>query len=111
MQISLPDSWAKWVKEQASRAGYPTPDEFVLRLLRQEKDRESGPDAQAMLREALDNGEPGKQTPEFWEEQRSAIDEKLIVAIESGPSTPMTALDWDNIRREVRERRERRNGP
>ena len=35
---------------------------------------------------------------------RQRIDAALIEGIESGPSTPMTTKDWDDIRREGRRR-------
>jgi hypothetical protein len=41
---------------------------------------------------------------------RREIRGKLREAIESGPATPMTRGDWDDIRREVRARRDLREG-
>ena len=42
--------------------------------------------------------------------ERAEIREKLLEAVRSGPATPMTRQDWDDIRREVRARRNLREG-
>ncbi|HUO10790.1 MAG TPA: type II toxin-antitoxin system ParD family antitoxin [Phycisphaerae bacterium] len=79
--ISIPSPLKKWVDKQAAEKGYGTADKFVLEVLQREQ--------------AL--------------EQREKIDARLIEAIESGPSTPMTAIEWERIRAAGRRRaRERR---
>jgi Arc/MetJ-type ribon-helix-helix transcriptional regulator len=83
MNIKLPSPLKKWIDRQAARKGYKTPDQFVLEMLRREKALES----------------------------HEKIDAKLLEALESGPSTPMTTRDWDHIRvagrRLARERRKK----
>ena len=76
MNISLPPTLKDWVDEQVSRRGFGTASEFVRQMLREEQQREL----------------------------RQRIDTALIEGIESGPSTPMTPQDWDDIRREGRRR-------
>jgi antitoxin ParD1/3/4 len=76
MNISLPPTLKDWVDEQVSRRGFGTASEFVRQMLREEQQREL----------------------------RQRIDAALVEGIESGPSTPMTAKDWDDIRREGRRR-------
>ena len=76
MNISLPRTLKNWVDEQVRRRGFGTASEFVRQMLREEQQRELS--------------------------QR--IDAALVEGIESGPSTPMTAQDWDDIRREGRRR-------
>lgn len=72
MNISLPPPLKDWVDEQVSRRGFGTASEFVRQMLREEQQRQL----------------------------RQRIDTALIEGIESGPSTPMTTQDWDDIRRE-----------
>ena len=74
MNISIPSPLKKWVERQATKQGYATTNKYVLDVLRREK--------------AL--------------EVRDKIDAKLLQAIDSGPSTPMTAADWTHIRTEGR---------
>ena len=76
MNISLPPTLKDWVDEQVSRRGFGTASEFVRQMLREEQQREL----------------------------RQRIDAALVEGIESGPSTPMTPQDWDDIRREGRRR-------
>ena len=76
MNISLPPTLKDWVDEQVSRRGFGTASEFVRQMLREEQQRQL----------------------------RERIDAALVEGIESGPSTPMTAQDWDDIRREGRRR-------
>ena len=76
MNISLPRPLKDWVDEQVSRRGFGTASEFVRQMLREEQQREL----------------------------RQRIDAALIEGIESGPSTPMTAKDWNDIRLEGRRR-------
>ena len=76
MNISLPPTLKDWVDEQVSRRGFGTASEFVRQMLREEQQRQL----------------------------RERIDAALVEGIESGPSTPMTAKDWNDIRREGRRR-------
>ena len=72
MNISLPAPLKSWVEQQVEARGYSTASEFVRDVLRREQE-------QAV---------------------RAAIDARLTEAIDSGPSTPMTAQDWKRIRAE-----------
>jgi len=76
MHISLPSPLKKWVDRQAAKKGHSTSDEFILDMLRREQATEA----------------------------RERIDAILIESLDSGPSTPMTAKDWQNIRAAGRRR-------
>ena len=76
MNISLPPPLKDWVDEQVSRRGFGTASEFVRQMLREEQQRQL----------------------------RQRIDTALVEGIESGPSTPMTTQDRDDIRREGQRR-------
>lgn len=54
---------------------------------------------QTMIREAHDR-----------DRFRLEVREKLLEAIAEGPGTPMTRQDWDDIRSEIRARRNLREG-
>jgi antitoxin ParD1/3/4 len=72
MNISLPAPLKTWFEQQVEQRGYSTASEFVRDLLRREQE-------QAV---------------------RAAVDARLIEAIDSGKSTPMTSKDWKRIRTE-----------
>jgi antitoxin ParD1/3/4 len=72
MNISLPAPLKSWIEQQVAERGYSTASEFVRDVLRREQEQAT----------------------------RAAIDARLVQAIESGDSTPMTAKDWKRIRSE-----------
>lgn len=74
MNISLPPTLKEWVEEQVNRRGFGTASEYIRQVLREEQERQV----------------------------RQRIDAALIEGIESGPSTPMTRKDWDDLRQEGR---------
>lgn len=76
MNISIPKPMRAWVEEQVAKGRYGTASEFIRRLLHDEQKRRL----------------------------RKKIDAKLLVALASGPATPMTAKDWEDIGREGRKR-------
>ncbi len=72
MNISLPAPLKLWIEQQVDERGYSTASEFVRDVMRREQEQAA----------------------------RSAIDARLVAAIDSGESTPMTANDWRRIRSE-----------
>lgn len=88
MNISLPDAMKAFIEEQAAKGGFGTVSEYMRAIIR---------DAQRRCAE------------------RERIDALLLEGLDSGPATPMTSDDWEEIRREVHrrhaERQGRKNGP
>ncbi len=80
LNISLPESLKAFVEEKVRKGGYGTASEYVRELIREARKRE----AQARL-EAL-----------------------LLEGIDSGPPREMTAKDWADLRRRVRDHAARR---
>ena len=76
MNISLPPTLKEWVEDQVNRRGFGTASEYIRQVLREEQERQV----------------------------RQRIDTALIEGIDSGPSTAMTAKDWNDIRQEGRRR-------
>lgn len=76
MNISLPAPLKSWVEQQVETRGYSTASEFVRDVLRREQELSL----------------------------RTIVDARLEQAIASGESTPMTAQDWQRIRREGQKR-------
>jgi antitoxin ParD1/3/4 len=72
MNISLPAPLKVWIEQQVEERGYSTASEFVRDVLRREQEQAA----------------------------RTTIDARLVQALESGKSTPMTAKDWKRIRTE-----------
>lgn len=76
MHISLPETLKTWVERQVSKRGFGTASEYVRQLLREEQKRQA-------------------------QEQLEGL---LIDGLDSGPATPMTRQDWNDVRREGRKR-------
>jgi antitoxin ParD1/3/4 len=83
MNLTLPDDMKAFVEEQAAKRGYVDASEYVRSVLLDVQTREQA---------------------------RSEIRGKLLEAVESGPATPMTRSDWDDIQREVERRHKSRQG-
>jgi antitoxin ParD1/3/4 len=73
VNISLPESMKAYIDEQVATGGYGTVSEFFRDLIRQDQKRKAKENLETLLLEGLD----------------------------SGASTPMSAQDWENIRRAV----------
>lgn len=76
MNVSLPESLREWVDEQVEKGGFGSASEYVRHVLREERKR---------LAQEL-------------------LEEMLMEGINSGPATEMTDADWDDLKREIRER-------
>ena len=83
MNISLPETLKQFVEEQVKSGGFGTASEYVRALIRE-----------AQLRAA-----------------RQELDAKLLDGLDSGPASPMTREDWDELKRRVWERHENQKSP
>lgn len=83
LNISLPESMKAFVEEQVRSGGYDTPSDYVRTLIRE-----------AQVRAA-----------------KQELESKLIEGMDSGPATPMTNDDWDELKRRVWEREKDSQNP
>ena len=83
MNISLPESMKAFIEEQAAKTGFGTVSEYMRTIIREVQEQER---------------------------HRQEVRDKLLEAVRSSPSTPMTTEDWDGIRREVHKRHAERRG-
>ncbi len=79
MNISVPEEMKAFVEAQMAQEGYASASEYLRALIREAQKRRARQDLEARLREAM----------------------------ESGPATPMTRDDWDELERNVWERHRR----
>lgn len=66
LNISLPEDMREWVDQQVKGGGYATVSEFFRDLLREERKRKLIAQIEAKLLEAVNSGETIPITPEFW---------------------------------------------
>jgi hypothetical protein len=79
MTLTLPDTFRAWLEHEAHIRGH-TVDQIVEGILHRE------------------------QAFSDWE----AVEGKLAEALESGPATPMTAADWEQLRQRIHDRHPQR---
>ncbi len=83
LQITLPESLKSFIEDQAAREGYSSINEYVEAVL-----------LEAQRRQA-----------------RQELEAKLLEGIDSGPATPMTREDWNDLKRRVWERQAEKSEP
>jgi len=75
LNVSLPGSLKKYVQKRVSTGGYGNTSEYVRDLIRGEQKQRAKEELEALILEGVN----------------------------SGPSTPMTKADWDQLREDIRE--------
>jgi len=76
MNISVPDEMKAFVEAQMTQEGYASASEYLRALIREAQKRQA----------------------------KRALEAKFREAMESGPATPMTPDDWQQLERNVWER-------
>jgi hypothetical protein len=136
MTITLPEEMREPLERKARAAGFATVADYLCWLA----DDEDGPpelspksvaELEALLDAGMASGPPVRATPEFWEERKRVLKErmakraagtqearpndlgfasaeqlgaKLEAALNSGPPIPVTPEFWDELRKDVAER-------
>lgn len=83
LNISLPETMRGFIEEQVTEGRYRTASHYVQALVEEDQKRKAQERLEALLLEGL----------------------------ESGPATPMTDADWDDMRRRFDERHPRAERP
>ncbi len=81
MNIALPEAMKQFVREQVESGGYSTASEYVRELIRADQRSKA----------------------------RQRLDALLLEGLESGPATPITKQDWEDLRKHF-EQRVKKNG-
>ena len=81
MNIALPDSMKHFVQDRVSEGGYSSVSEYVRELIRADQRRKAEERIDALLLEGLDSGPPIPVTPEYWEEKKRKLTERLGKAL------------------------------
>jgi antitoxin ParD1/3/4 len=77
MNIALPESMKSFVQDEVAAGGYSSASEYVRDLIRAEQRRRAEQKIDALLLEGLSSGEPIEVTPEYWENFRQRLAERL----------------------------------
>jgi antitoxin ParD1/3/4 len=76
MNIAIPKQLKSFVQRQVERRGYSSVSEYVRDLIRGDQERQA----------------------------ITTLEAEFLKGLDSGPATPMTQQDWQDIREEVRRR-------
>ena len=76
MNISLPEEMKAFIEARMATEGFASASEYLRTLIREDQKRRA----------------------------KQALETKFREALESGPATPMTGEDWDELERRVWER-------
>ena len=77
MNIALPESMKHFVQERVTADGYSSVSEYVRDLIRADQKRKATERIDALLLEGLESGEPIPVTPEYWEEKKRRLAERI----------------------------------
>lgn len=81
MNIALPEAMKHFVQDRVSEGGYSSVSEYVRDLIRTDQRRKAEERIDALLLEGLDSGPPIPVTPEYWEEKKRRLTERLGKAL------------------------------
>lgn len=77
LNISLPRTMKEYIETQVQEGSYSTPSEYMRALVREDQKRRQQQKLESMLLESLESGEPVDITPEFWEQRRQALLQRM----------------------------------
>ena len=83
MNIALPESMKHFVQERVAEGGYSSVSEYVRDLIRADQKRKAEERIDALLLEGLDSGQGIAVTPEYWDEKKRRLTERLSKATQS----------------------------
>ncbi len=83
MNIALPESMKHFVQERVTEGGYSSVSEYIRELIRADQKRNAEARIDTLLLEGLDSGKPVAVTPEYWEEKKRRLSERLGKAANS----------------------------
>lgn len=73
LNISLPRAMKEYIETQVQEGSFSTPSEYMRTLVREDQKRQQQQKLESKLLESLESGEPVDITPEFWEQRRQAL--------------------------------------
>jgi antitoxin ParD1/3/4 len=83
MNIALPESMKHFVQQRVTERGYSSVSEYVRDLIRADQKRKVEERIDALLLEGLDSGQPIVVTPEYRDEKKRRLTERLSKATQS----------------------------
>lgn len=77
MNIALPEAMKQFVQERVAEGGYSSVSEYIRELIRSDQTRKAEERIDALLLEGLSSGAPISSTPDYWDEKKRKLAERL----------------------------------
>jgi antitoxin ParD1/3/4 len=77
MNISMPVVLKDYVERQTEALGYTSSSEYIRELVREDQKRKAEAKLEALLLEGVNSGERIEVTPQFWDDLRKDLRERL----------------------------------
>ena len=77
MNVALPESMKQFVNERVSQDGYSSTSEYIRSLIQIDQKRQAEERIDALLLEGLASGESIAVTPDYWEEKKRQLTQRL----------------------------------
>ena len=76
MNIALPETMKRFVRDRVSEGGYGSVSEYVRELIRADQKRKSDERIDALLIEGLESGKPIQVSQEYWAAKKRKLSER-----------------------------------
>jgi antitoxin ParD1/3/4 len=85
INISVPESMKAYIEEQVASGGYGTVSEYFRELIRQDQKQKAKERLEILLLEGLDSEPATVMTAQDWEDIRRAVRNKIIQRNQNNP--------------------------
>jgi len=84
LNVPMSDELRDYVDKRVKRGGFSTPSEYVRQLIREDQKREADRRLEDLLLEGLDSGPATPMTDRDWQEIRSTVRTRLAERTRNG---------------------------
>ena len=98
LNISLPDTLGDFVQERVTQGDYDTASDYLRELIHEDQRRKAQEKLDALLREGLESGLSTPMTAQDWDEmRRDLLRQDIAVAVEAEERGEVAPLDIEAI--------------
>lgn len=84
LNVSLPDALREFVETRVAEGRYSTADDYLRDLVREDQRRNAQNHLDALLQEGLASGPPTPMTSQDWEDIRTEVQKQIKVQAQIG---------------------------
>ncbi len=76
LTVTLPEPLTEFIQSQVAEGTHPSADDYIGRLVEEDRKRKARAAVEALLLEGMNSGERILATPEYWEEKERQLDKR-----------------------------------